>query len=133
MNKPLLPLFVLVSLCSTVHAQTYRAPRTPEGQPNLAGVWQALNEAYWDVEGHAAASGRVLALGAADAVTPGLGVVEGGAIPYLPEAAAKKKQNFENRLTLDPEIKCYLPGVPRATYMPQPFQIIQSAKNIMII
>jgi len=128
-----LSFFVIFFCAATANAQTYRAPRTPDGKPNLGGVWQALNEAYWDIEGHAAAPGRVVALGAADAVTPGLGVVEGGAIPYLPEAAAKKKQNFENRLTLDPEIKCYLPGVPRATYMPQPFQIIQSAKHIMII
>ena len=68
----------------------------------------------------------MLALGAAGAVPPGLGIVEGGPIPYQPAAAAKKKENFEKRLTLDPEIKCYLPGVPRAIYMPYPFQIIQS-------
>jgi hypothetical protein len=60
-----------------------------------------------------------------------LGVVEGEEIPYLPEAAAKKKENFANRLTLDPEIKCFLPGVPRATYMPFPFQIVQSQKYIL--
>jgi hypothetical protein len=132
-NLSLCALMTLFFCAATVHAQTYRAPRTADGKPNLGGIWQALNEAYWDIESHSAAPGRVLALGAADAVTPGLGVVEGGAIPYLPDAAAKKKENFENRLTLDPEIKCYLPGVPRATYMPQPFQIIQSAKHIMII
>ena len=133
MRNLLLALLAFHCFSLAAQAQTYRAPRTSDGKPNLNGVWQALNEAYWDVEGHPAAPGRVLPLGAADAVPPGLGVVEGGAIPYLPEAAAKKKQNFENRLTLDPEIKCYLPGVPRATYMPQPFQILQSAKHIMII
>jgi hypothetical protein len=114
-------------------APAYRAPRTPDGKPDLSGIWQALNEANWDIEGHAAAPGRVLALGAVDAVVPGLGVVEGGPLPYLPEAAAKKKENFEKRLTLDPVIKCYLPGVPRATYMPQPFQIIQSPQYIMMV
>jgi len=124
-------VFALATL--TAQAQTYRAPRAPDGKPNLSGIWQALNEAYWDIEGHAAAPGRVLPLGAADAVIPGVGVVEGGPLPYLPEAAAKKKQNFENRLTLDPEIKCYLPGVPRAMYMPQPFQIVQSTQHIMIL
>ena len=66
------------------------------------------------------------ALGAAGAIPPGLGIVEGGPLPYQPAAAAKKKENFENRLTLDPEIKCYLPGVPRAIYMPYPFQILQT-------
>jgi hypothetical protein len=113
-------------------APAYRAPRTADGKPNLNGIWQAINEANWDVEGHSAAPGRVLALGAEDAVVPGLGIVEGGPLPYLPAAAAKKKTNFEKRLTTDPEIKCYLPGVPRAMYLPQPFQIIQSTKNIMM-
>jgi hypothetical protein len=118
----------------TVAAQApaYRAPRTADGKPNLNGIWQAINEANWDIEGHSAAPGRVLALGAEDAVVPGLGIVEGGPLPYLPAAAAKKKENFEKRLSADPEIKCYLPGVPRAMYMPQPFQIIQSAKHIMV-
>jgi hypothetical protein len=110
----------------------YRAPRTADGKPNLNGIWQAISEADWDIEGHSAAPGRVTALGAEDAVVPGLGIVEGGPLPYLPGAVAKKKANFEKRLTGDPEIKCYLPGVPRAMYMPQPFQIIQSTKNIMM-
>ena len=74
----------------------------------------------------------VLALGAVGSVPPGLGVVEGGEIPYKPEALAKKKENQDNWLERDPEIKCYLPGVPRATYMPQPFQILQSSSAIFI-
>jgi hypothetical protein len=110
----------------------YRAPRTPDGKPNLNGIWQALNTANWDIQGHAARAGQVVALGAVGAVPAGLGVVEGDEIPYLPAAAAKKKENFENRLTADPEIKCYLPGVPRATYMPYPFQIVQTSKYILI-
>ena len=111
----------------------YRAPRTADGKPNLNGIWQAINEANWDLEGHSAAPGPVLALGAAAAVPPGPGIVEGGPIPYQPAAAAKKKENFEKRLTLDPEIKCYLPGVPRANYMPTPFQIIQTPKYVMMV
>jgi hypothetical protein len=114
-------------------APAYRAPRTADGRPNLNGIWQVINEANWDIEAHSANFSRVTALGAADAMPPGLGVVEGGPLPYLPAAAAKRKENFEKRLTLDPEIKCYLPGVPRATYMPQPFQIIQSRDHIMIV
>ena len=110
----------------------YRAPRTPDGKPNLNGIWQALNTANWDIQGHAARAGLVVALGAEGAVPPGLGVVEGNEIPYLPAAVVKKKENFKNRLTADPEIKCYLPGVPRATYMPYPFQIFQTPKSILI-
>src|SRR5262245_57176795 len=120
---------------ATTHtaAQTaaYRAPRTPDGKPNLNGVWQALNTANWDLQGHAAAKGPAPLLGAVFAVPPGLGVVEGGEIPYLPAAAAKKKQNQANWATLDPEAKCYLPGVPRATYLPYPFQIVQSPPSIL--
>jgi hypothetical protein len=116
-------------------AQTpaYRAPRTKDGKPNLNGVWQGVNEAYWDIEGHPAAPGPFWQLGAAYSVAPGLGIVEGGAIPYKPEALQKKKQNFANRMSLDPEAKCYLPGVPRAMYMPYPFQIVQSTKQIMMV
>jgi hypothetical protein len=114
-------------------APAYKAPRTADGKPDLSGIWQALNEASWDIEGHAAAPGPVIAFGAAGAVPPGMGIVEGGPIPYQPAAATKKKENFENRLTLDPEIKCYLPGVPRANYMPYPFQIIQTPKYIMMV
>jgi hypothetical protein len=114
-------------------AQTpvYRASRTPDGKPNLNGIWQALNTANWDIQGHAAAAGPLPQLGAIGAIPPGLGVVEGDEIPYLPEAAAKKKENFANRWTADPEVKCYMPGVPRATYMPYPFQIVQSQKTIL--
>jgi len=124
----------------------YRAPRLLDGKPDLNGIWQALNEANYDLEAHMARAAlqlragpygpvpaaSVLALGAVGAVPPGLGVLEAGEIPYLPEAAKKKKDNQEHWLERDPEIKCYLPGVPRATYMPQPFQLFQSTKSIFI-
>jgi len=126
-------LFAVMPIAGQQQAALYRAPRTADGKPNLNGIWQALNEANWDIEGHAAGFGRVTALGAEDAIPPGLGIVEGGAIPYQPAALAKKKDNFAKRLTLDPEIKCYLPGVPRAMYMPYPFQIIQSSNTIMMV
>jgi hypothetical protein len=114
-------------------AQPYRAPRLADGKPDLNGIWEALNTANWDLRPHAAAQGPVYALGAQFSIPPGIGVVEGGEIPYLPAAAQKQKENFANRLKLDPEVKCYLPGVPRATYMPYPFQIVQSQKTIMLV
>src|SRR5258708_7465124 len=104
---------MIAAIPAAAQAQAYRAPRTADAKPNLNGVWQALNEANWNVEAHAASMGPVAALGAAYSVPPGLGVVEGGTIPYLPAAAAKKKENFTNRMKLDPELKCYMPGVPR--------------------
>jgi hypothetical protein len=139
-----------LSLCAislagqTTPAPAYRAPRTPDGKPDLNGIWQALNEANYDIQAHMAKpalalrkgpygplpAAPVLALGAVGAVPPGMGVVEGDEIPYKPEALAKKKENQDNWLTSDPEIKCYLPGVPRANYMPYPFQILESQKAI---
>ena len=106
-------------------------PRTADGKPDLNGIWQALNTANWDIETHSAAPGLISALGASNAVPGGLGVVD-GEIPYRPEALAKKKENYANRMKLDPEIMCYLPGVPRATYMPYPFQIFQTPQAILI-
>src|SRR5258708_10253029 len=114
-------------------APAYKAPRAADGKPNLNGIWQILDTSInWDIQGHAAKAGPVSALGAAFSVPPGIGVVEGGEIPYLPSALARKKENYEKRLTEDPEIKCYMPGVPRATYLPFPFQILQSQKVIHV-
>ena len=97
-------------------------PRTADGKPDLSGIWQAVNTANWNILAHAAEKD----------VPAGLGVVEGDQIPYQPSAAAKQKENFANRATADPESKCYLPGVPRITYMPYPFQIFQTPSHIAI-
>ncbi len=125
-------LTLAMPACTAPPPEGYRAPRTPEGTPDLSGIWQANNTAHWDLEAHVARQGPVFALGAAFSVPPGLGVVEGGAIPYLPAALEKKKANAAAWLTLDPEIKCFMPGIPRATYMPYPFQIVQSADSVLM-
>ena len=122
----------LGAILTSGQTTAYRAPRTSDGKPNLSGVWQSLSTANWDLEDHSAQPGPPQ-LGAIGAIPPGMGVVDGGEIPYKPEAAAKKKANFASRMTLDPEAKCYLPGIPRATYMPYPFQIIQSTKDILMV
>ena len=112
----------------------YEAPRTPDGRPDLNGIWQAMNSAHWDVEPHSAGPSVVRELGALSAVPGGLGViVDGGAIPYTPEALAQRDENRANRLERDPAIKCYLPGTPRGMYMPFPFQIIQSEDHVMML
>jgi hypothetical protein len=124
--------WMLLALPANSQSTPYRAPRTEDGKPNLNGVWQAMNTANWDLQPHSATAGMLWQAGAAGSEPAGVGVVEGGEIPYLPAALAKKNANYANRLALDPETKCFLPGVPRATYMPFPFQIVQSAKVIMI-
>ena len=122
----------LLGAPATGQPQAYKAPRAADGRPDLNGIWQAMNTANWDIQEHAARMGPVVGLGAAFSIPGGEGVVEGNEIPYLPEAAVKKKQNAQAWLTLDPEIKCYLPGVPRATYMPYPFQIFQAEDTVLI-
>ncbi len=113
-------------------ARTPNIPRMKDGKPNLTGLWQALGTAYWDIRDHSAQAGPYYQLGATGAIPAGSGIVEGGEIPYRPEAAAKQQENFKNRLVSDPEVKCYMPGVPRAAYLPFPFQIIQSQQDIAI-
>jgi hypothetical protein len=144
--KLLVPGLVLVAATMVCAGQTtkHHSPRPATIHPDLNGIWEAMNEADYDLEAHNAQpamavrpgpsgsvpAAPVLALGAVGAVPPSLGVVEGGEIPYKPEALAQKKKNQENWLTSDPEIKCYLPGVPRATYIAQPFRIFQNDKQM---
>jgi hypothetical protein len=111
---------------------TYKAARGPDGKPNFNGIWQAINTAHWNVEAHPAAPGPMWQLGAQFAIPGGLSVVDGDTIPYKPEALKQRNENFAKRLDLDPEMRCYLPGVPRAMYMPYPFQIVQSPQHIMM-
>ena len=125
--------FAAVLSVRSGEGQTYSAPRTASGQPDLNGFWQALNTAHWNLEPHTAAPGPVLQLGAAYAVPPGQGVVVDGPIPYRPDALAKKKQYAANALREDAEVKCYLPGVPRVMYMPYPVQIVQSDSTILMM
>jgi hypothetical protein len=104
-------------------AQGYTAPHTPEGHPDLQGIWEVRNTANWDIQDHTGGY----------KIPAGLGVVEGGQIPYLPAALEQKKKNFENRLAADPVEKCYLAGFPRTMYMPYPFQILQTADAVIIL
>ena len=122
----------------------YKAPLTTDGKPNLNGIWQAFVTADIDVLDHDAQPGPHPE-GAYGAWPGGQGIVEGGEIPYKPEALARKKANADNRMVIhitpdeerhatgDPELKCYRPGIPRANYMPFPFQIIQGADKIMVV
>ena len=137
----------LVFFALSAQAAEYKAPRGPGGvHPDLNGIWQALNTANYDIEMHTASHSmqlregphgplptvKTMYLGAVASVPPGLGVVVDGKIPYTPEALAKKQENKANWIDRDPEVKCFLPGIPRATYMPQPFQIFQSADSVFM-
>jgi hypothetical protein len=130
-------------------SQASLVPRAADGRPDFSGIWQANNEAHWDLEAHEARAGAVvqqgafpwefvkipaapsLPFGAAGGVPGSIGVVEGdGRIPYKPDALAIRNENAQHWIDRDPELKCYLPGIPRAMYMPYPFQIVQSTNKI---
>src|SRR5260370_27043300 len=140
---------ITASITQTSGQAPAARPASIGGKPNFSGIWQANNEANWDLQAHAALpaavtqpgiysydyarvpAAPVLALGAAGAVPGSLGVVQGdGQIPYKPEALLIRKANAEHWIYRDPELKWYLPGIPRAMYMPYPFQITQSTNKI---
>lgn len=153
-------VWALLTLTGSVAAlsYSYAAPAVPHkkpasgaiervgGHPNFSGVWSVMNTANWDIEPHLASAAlelrpgpvvpvpakAIVALGAVGSVPAGMGVVVGGKIPYTPEALTQKQENQKHYLERDPEVKCDLPGVPRANYMPFPFQIVQSAKTLLI-
>jgi hypothetical protein len=124
----LIALLLASSLAAAADAQVI--PRTADGKPDFNGIWQAIGSAHYDLEPHAARPAPLFQLGAFGAIPAGLGVVEGGSIPYLSDALAKKQENQQNWLAKDPLVKCYMPGVPRANYLPFPFQIVQSPEHI---
>jgi hypothetical protein len=141
----LVQALALVFLTSQVSAQ--EIPRLSNGRVDFSGIWQTMNEANYDLEPHIARhsmqmregpvnpvpAAETLNLGAVGAVPGSMGVIVGGGkIPYTPEARALKEEHMANWIDRDPEVKCYMPGVPRATYMPHPFQIVQSDKDIFI-
>ena len=142
-------VFASVWLFGTRGEEQGARPARIDGHPNLSGIWQALNEANWDLEAHAARAGMVtqvgvhpdaivpaapvLALGAVGSVPGSIGVVEGGAIPYQPWALAQKQDNSEHWLERDPEVKCFLAGIPRSMYLPHPFQILQGGNKIEMV
>jgi hypothetical protein len=131
-------------IAGQAQSSAYQAPRLPgTSHPDMSGIWQTLTTANWDVEDHGAEAGPFPALlGAWGGQPAGQGIVEGGALPYKPEALAKKKANYAKRLSVDPfnihtvgdpEAKCFAPGVPRAMYMPFPFQIVQMANKVLMV
>jgi hypothetical protein len=123
---------VAAALPAIAAAQT--APRRVGGHPNLNGIWQAMGSAHWNLESHAASQLKDFwRLGAMGAIPAGQSVVKEGKIPYKPEALAKRDANRAGWPKTDPEGACYLPGIPRATYMPHPFQIVQGDDDILFV
>ncbi len=138
-------ILALATLSSGPAAAEYEPPRTADGKPDFSGVWQVLNTANDSLEAHQGRAAQVLrdgpvvpvpakelvALGATGAIPASIGVVEGDVIPYKQGALAQREENRKNWMTADPEVRCYLPGIPRATYLPFPFKIAQNKDALL--
>ncbi len=116
-------LGVSVGVLSQTASTPSPIPRTSDGKPNLSGFWQVISSADWNIQDHSAEKG----------IPGGQGIVVGSEIPYQPWALAKREQNYQDRDTADPEVKSFFPGVPRITYTPFPFQIVQTPKEIAVL
>jgi hypothetical protein len=127
----------LVAAPSAVFGQAQQdRPERIAGQPNMNGIWQALNTAYWNLEAHSAEQLEDFwQLGAIGAIPAGQSVITSGdgRIPYLPQARQRRDELRAEWPEADPEATCYLPGIPRATYMPYPFQIVQGGGDILFV
>ena len=136
MRRPGILLFV-VTIMSTIvipstNAQATDIPRTSAGRPDLNGIWQSIGADHYNIEAHVAQESSVLQSGALGAIRASQGAVLGTRIPYTDAGRKKQQENFDDRHEKDPAIKCYLPGVPRANYMPYPLQIVQIPDHIFI-
>ena len=122
------------STSMTASGDTVAANTGTETRPlDLNGIWQVQGSASWNLEGHTASKTPVTGvLGAFGGIPPGMSVVRGGEIPYLPEALTQRNVNREDWTNLDPAAKCFIPGIPRLTYMPLPLQILQTDSKIFI-
>lgn len=127
-------LALVVAVAGSTAAQAADAPARLGGKPNLNGIWQVMNTANWNLEAHSAQKiPSQWQLGALFSIPGGKSVVVGGKIPYLPEALKTREQAQKDWPKSDPETFCYLPGIPRATYMPYPFQIVQGNRDILMV
>jgi hypothetical protein len=139
---------LVLALVSQSTGQTTRPARTADGKPNISGIWQVMNTANWDLLAHnvrpavphpgvypnrPVLGAPVVALGSVGIVPASPGVVEGNEIPYKPDALKQKQENAEHWLDRDPEVRCYMPGIPRAMYMPYPVQITQGTNKIQMV
>lgn len=145
MVRVLTRFYLLLCTLLALPAAAYEPPRTADGKVDFSGVWQVLNTANDSLEAHSGRASQVMregpvvpvpvkelvSLGAVGAIPPSIGVVEGDVIPYMKSALKQREKNRENWITADPEVRCYLPGIPRATYMPFPFKIAHNKDALL--
>lgn len=128
-----------VLAASAAQAQKLDHPARISGHPDFNGIWQVLNSANWNLEGHSVEpfskdNTKFWQLGAMAVIPAGQSVLKGGGtIPYLPDALKQRDDNRAHWPESDPEAKCYMLGVPRATYQNLPFQIFQGDGDLLMV
>jgi hypothetical protein len=108
------------ALIPAAHAQSI--PRMPDGKPDFSGIWQSGGVSLY---GDPATQPRPAA-NAAPAPRP-------QAAPYQEWALPKIKEYTDDLGKADPIARCFLPGVPRITTMPMPFEIMQKSDRVAIL
>jgi hypothetical protein len=116
LHWPAVPLFLFAGMQLSAAARP--------AKPDLQGIWE-VRKTPAALEAHSADDG--IRAGESVIVDP-----PDGKIPYQPWAAAKRQENYKNRAQADPVANCFLPGVPRITWMPYPFQIFQTPQFVAI-
>jgi hypothetical protein len=114
MRRAALALVVFTALA---WAQAPSTAKSAKDTHDLRGIWQAKGNAYRNLE-----AGKGVIVDPAN-----------GKIPYRPEARSTVDRNVQARATTDPLIVCFQPGVPRATLLPEPFQIFQHQDSVVFV
>lgn len=134
LSSPLLLLLSGLMMTASLSAQAQSDLPRLDDKPDLNGIWQTMNSANWNLEAHSAEKlDQFWNAGALFSIPAGKSVVEGGEIPYTEEALERREELRADWPESDPETYCYLPGIPRANYMPYPFQIIQGTDDILMV
>ena len=126
---------ILIALCIALFLTGCTKTNSSEAEiaqpPDLNGLWQAMGTAHWNLEGQNAFKGPAThLLGGLGGIPAGISYVEGGIIPYNPAALAQRNEYRDEWWQWDPAVKCYIPGIPRQTYMPFPFHVVQSGQKV---
>ena len=103
-------------------------PRAADGKPDLSGIWVATGALRLMVGEEA-----TRAILAADAASGRPAAPPAEPPPYNPAAEAQRQEFLARRGIDDPMALCYLSGVPRISFRPLPFQIVQLPAQVILL
>ena len=114
--------------CALEAAASFEPPRTPDGSPDLGGLWRLpdgdIGGAYEDLEAHAA--GLDYTGGPAAIVDP-----PDGEIPFRPWAEARRATHPQRYIHHN--AACFLSGVPNSMYHGEERQLLQTPEYLVVL